>query len=284
MNIKPVSSDLYLIELDTFITRAFSFRVHVPFYRGVLIDSGFHWKRQALVESVEAIDMEIQAVMNTHAHEDHIGGNAAIVERFDVPVYAPAPSIPAIAHADQVPYTLTRRLMWGRPVPCDPDPADGAISGESGTLELLHTPGHSEFHHCVYDPERQWLFSGDLFLTKRPQFCAFYSNYSDLIQSIEDVLEYDIGRMFCYHRGEISKPRKALQEKRDYLISFCEDVRRQREEGKTIEQISTDLMGQEPFLLRMFGGEFSQLNVIRAALKASGEGYARSPYRIRDNK
>lgn len=30
---------------------------------------------------------------------------------------------------------------------------------------VLHTPGHSNDHICLLEPDEGWLFSGDLFLS-----------------------------------------------------------------------------------------------------------------------
>jgi glyoxylase-like metal-dependent hydrolase (beta-lactamase superfamily II) len=40
-------------------------------------------------------------------------------------------------------------------------------TGEGDYLELIETPGHSTDHHVVRAPGRGWLFSSDLYITKR---------------------------------------------------------------------------------------------------------------------
>ena len=59
-----------------------------------------------------------------------------------------------------------RRLAWGR----RPRLEAGALGPGLRTRELrfdvLETPGHSPDHVCLWEPERGWLFTGDLFLAE----------------------------------------------------------------------------------------------------------------------
>jgi hydroxyacylglutathione hydrolase len=44
-------------------------------------------------------DLTLVAILNTHHHADHVGGNAALLERFDVPVFGPErEAIPGVTH------------------------------------------------------------------------------------------------------------------------------------------------------------------------------------------
>ena len=72
-------------------------RAVAPFYKNgfvvgcgrtrqaVLIDPGDEVDQ--LLASVRDLDVDVQAVLLTHAHVDHITGVAAAKEAFDVPVY-----------------------------------------------------------------------------------------------------------------------------------------------------------------------------------------------------
>jgi hydroxyacylglutathione hydrolase len=44
-------------------------------------------------------DLTLVAILNTHHHADHVGGNAALLERFDVPVFGPErEAIPGVTY------------------------------------------------------------------------------------------------------------------------------------------------------------------------------------------
>jgi hydroxyacylglutathione hydrolase len=72
--------------------------------------------------------LALTAILNTHHHGDHVGGNAALLDRRAVPVYGPArESIPGLTHA----------LAEG-------DRID--VPGIGCRLSVLDVPGHTAGH------------------------------------------------------------------------------------------------------------------------------------------
>ncbi len=101
----------------------------------------------------------LKLVVSTHRHWDHIGDNAAVVERTGALLLAHGldrhgleqPTFSAI----QPPFPL---------IPSVPalDLAEGSrIRFGSVTLEVLHTPGHTEGSVCLLAEGERLLFSGD---------------------------------------------------------------------------------------------------------------------------
>jgi len=44
-------------------------------------------------------NLKLVAILNTHHHNDHVGGNAALLREFSIPVYGPGnESIPTVTH------------------------------------------------------------------------------------------------------------------------------------------------------------------------------------------
>jgi hydroxyacylglutathione hydrolase len=86
-------------------------------------------------------NLQLVAILNTHHHNDHVGGNAALLREFPVPVYGPAhESIP----------TLTHRLREGDNVQLAEFPL---------SFNVLDIPGHTAGHIAYYGANL--LFCGD---------------------------------------------------------------------------------------------------------------------------
>lgn len=57
----------------------------------VVIDTGLdRTAANRILRAAAALGAPVRAVLNTHAHADHFGGNAQILRKSTVPVYAPA--------------------------------------------------------------------------------------------------------------------------------------------------------------------------------------------------
>lgn len=90
---------------------------------------------------LDRLGLELEAILVTHHHSDHIGGLASLVAELGVPVFGPAD--PRIA-------SISRRLGDGDSLSL----LDGAM-----TLRVLAVPGHTETHIAYYGDGI--LFPGD---------------------------------------------------------------------------------------------------------------------------
>ena len=111
----------------------------------VLIDPGD--EVDELVAAVRDLDVEVQAVLLTHAHVDHITGVAAAKEAWSVPVY--------LHRDDQFLYDMAvqQGAMFGFKVR-QPPPVDAYYDGSPirfGDYEVRihHTPGHCPGGVCL---------------------------------------------------------------------------------------------------------------------------------------
>lgn len=122
----------------------------------VLIDPGGETDR--VLETARRLNADIQAILITHGHIDHIGGlNEAIA----------ATGAPVWLHPDDI--WLFEQGMFGGPAVGVPDGAtllaDGDVIEAAGMrFDVLHTPGHSPGHVCFWVPDAgdPLLVGGDL--------------------------------------------------------------------------------------------------------------------------
>ncbi len=114
--------------------------------RALLIDPAAQVER--IIEQVEADDLRVELIVNTHPHGDHTGGNlkAKAATGANIAVHRDAAPILENALSPGM-----ARMIGGEPSP----PADRLLEDEEvisvGTLRLrvIHTPGHSPGGICL---------------------------------------------------------------------------------------------------------------------------------------
>ena len=127
----------------------------------VVVDAGDEAHR--ILATVDRLGVSVQAVVNTHAHLDHVGALADVVQSLKVPV---------LMHREEMPiYEMigAQAAMFGMPEPCtvaiDRFVEDGEellIGNVKG--EFLLSPGHSPGSVCIRfrDETPQRVIAGDV--------------------------------------------------------------------------------------------------------------------------
>lgn len=125
--------------------------------RAVLIDPGDEGAR--LVGEVRAARVELEAIWLTHAHLDHIGGIAAVLREWPVPVWLHPLDRPL--YDDGAKHAAIYEVPFEQPPPPDRDLAEGQALTLGGLqFDVLHVPGHSPGHVAFHG--YGMLFGGDV--------------------------------------------------------------------------------------------------------------------------
>ena len=159
----------------------------------VIIDPGCYYpqEEQTLKQFVEDNKLNINHILNTHLHFDHIFGNNFAEETFGVA---------AKAHNADMPWLLQigRRLasfgiQYNKSVnPIKPEnflQEGDTVSFGRHTFNILHIPGHSPGSLVYYCKEENILFCGDvLFKGSLGRYDFADSNGTALVQGIRQKL------------------------------------------------------------------------------------------------
>jgi glyoxylase-like metal-dependent hydrolase (beta-lactamase superfamily II) len=155
--------------------------------RGVIVDPGDEADR--LLEAVQALGIQVEAILVTHTHFDHIGAVAPVAQATGAPVWCPEIERQVLANImDYVP--------WPGFGPFESYQADHTVTGGE-TLELagmkievLFTPGHSPGHVTYAVEDEPALFSGDvLFQGSVGRVDLPGGDWPTLLSSIEMLVE-----------------------------------------------------------------------------------------------
>jgi glyoxylase-like metal-dependent hydrolase (beta-lactamase superfamily II) len=128
----------------------------------IIVDPGDEPER--LLQTVEALGVQLEAILITHCHFDHIGAVAPVAKATGAPVYCPQIETPVLGDI----------MRWVPPGfgPFESQQAEHTLAGgERLTLagmdiEVLFTPGHSPGHLSYAiapaGARERALFSGDV--------------------------------------------------------------------------------------------------------------------------
>ncbi|ODS37384.1 MAG: hypothetical protein A7316_07625 [Candidatus Altiarchaeales archaeon WOR_SM1_86-2] len=168
-----------------------------------LIDSGMSPDMvQRICALLDEVKVEIDMLINTHCHHDHIANNHVFKKRFrDMSIGMHALDAAEVESVN-VPSLLS--YLFGREFnkfKVDRKLEDGdVISLGEMKLEVIHTPGHSKGGICLYDKERRALFSGDTIFADGIGRTDFQGgSFESLKESVEKILKLDVKHLYPGH-------------------------------------------------------------------------------------
>jgi hydroxyacylglutathione hydrolase len=160
----------------------------------VMVDAGLGLDEH-IVEYVKKKNLEIDLLINTHCHIDHIGG-----DRFFRTIAASEKDAPDIETGSEK--TVAEWVFpsfQGFPISKILLEGDVVETG-SFSLQVIETPGHTEGSICLYEKKTKSLFSGDtVFRDGIGRMDLPTGSEDDMKASLKRLLGFDIGTIYPGH-------------------------------------------------------------------------------------
>jgi glyoxylase-like metal-dependent hydrolase (beta-lactamase superfamily II) len=231
---------------------------------GLLIDSGPPSLSHELVKVLK--DLNVDQIIITHAHEDHIGGLHRLRKHYpDAKIYASPLSVALIQDPDRLNQHLYRRLLWGIPWAVeDVQPLPLRIETEQYNFRVIETPGHSHDHVSFFETKHRWLFTGDAFIGGMDRAWAREFEMFGIISSLRTMAALRPERLYPSSGNVRRTALPELHGKIAQLLGLCRDVARLDKLGLPTDVIVEKLLGGESRMRFWTQGHFSGGNLIQA--------------------
>jgi glyoxylase-like metal-dependent hydrolase (beta-lactamase superfamily II)/8-oxo-dGTP pyrophosphatase MutT (NUDIX family) len=241
---------------------------HNPAY---LLDPGTGYAEQqqllfALLDDFRGEGGQLQAIVLTHHHPDHVGAASACAARYDLPIYAHA----LTAQALQGQLAISRHLHDGDRLEL------GTAPDNNGPwyLEAVHTPGHASGHLAFYERRYRLLFAGDMVSTLSSVVIAPPDgNLAVYLHSLERLRALDCRLLLPGHGSASARPQQTIDETIAHRVKREEQLLAALGSApRGVKELSQDLYKGLPAQM-MF---FAELQVLAGLQKLRDDGRAQS--------
>lgn len=224
---RSITPDLYLLEG---IRIANVYLISAP--QGLtLVDSGTSGAAKPIAAQLALAGYalkDLRQLVITHAHADHTGSAAEIVQQSGAKVLADKDEVAYIDATAAMPTqspvmrTLTRlsALIMPNPPGLKVDIAleDGQEIPNTGGYIAVHAPGHTPGSMCLYHPQRRILIAGDALFNRSPMTmqkglrepaAMISSDIRQARESIRKLAALDVDILLCGHGEPILQNARA---------------------------------------------------------------------------
>lgn len=195
----PHCSHVYLVKGDS---------------KNVLIDTGLKGNFPRLVEGLTKVGLkasDIDLVISTHEHFDHVGGNLFFNETALTAAHRYAATkielqdeyvVHSAVHGEEI--IKTKFHIWLE---------DRTLIDIGNTkLKVFHTPGHTSGCICIMEPFKGFMFTGDtVFADGVISKISESGSYGDYINSLSILTTMKIRRIFPGHGKMCEDPDDSIQ-------------------------------------------------------------------------
>ena len=169
--------------------------------KAIVIDPGDEAPR--LLAAIDELGVDVEAILLTHTHVDHVGAVTPVAEATGATVYCPVLEVPMLA--DIMAFTPIPGIGPYEGYDADETLAGGEHLEIAGfDIDVLFTPGHSIGHLTYSIPDEAALLSGDvLFQGSVGRVDLPGGDWPTLAQSLQLLVDSHPGETVVYpgHMG-----------------------------------------------------------------------------------
>lgn len=155
-----------MIQITSFVFSPFSENTYVLYdetKEAVIIDPGclMQSEKETLANFITEKGLKVTALLQTHAHLDHVFGSAFVKRKYGVKMYMHKKELPVLEAVE------SRCKLWGipgfEPVEADAflDEGDKVTFGQS-SLDVVFVPGHAPGHIAFICHPQKFVIGGDV--------------------------------------------------------------------------------------------------------------------------
>lgn len=226
----------------------------IPVYRlgdgrAIMIDSGWDYDGENIIELLESENLRLVAVLTSHAHPDHAGNHWLLREHFGAELY-----MTAYASATcQDPVTMFNMLhartgfrgirdrmknlfAADHIIPWE----DGELSVEGATFRYLKTHGHCSEHLAFITPDNvaylgDAILSKEIMATARMHYCNCLEVY---LESVEKIGRLNCDKYIIAHNGVVDDIRETVQVCIDTVAQRAQVLRYLAKTPATVDELA----------------------------------------------
>jgi hydroxyacylglutathione hydrolase len=156
-----------MVHVEQFTFNGFQENTYVLFDengKGIIVDPGCYERQEEsdLLSFIEQRQIEIVAVLNTHAHIDHILGNQFVTSHFGVDLYLHEKDLNTLRSVESYAHVYGFNAYKVSPEPTQFLEDGQMLSFGEIDLKVLFTPGHAPGHVVFYCEKGKFVINGDV--------------------------------------------------------------------------------------------------------------------------
>lgn len=197
-----------------------------------LFDTGFGSdieETESLIEQTGIQVSDLDLIVNTHYHSDHVGGNHYLQQRYGTKIAAHKWDACLINKVDRETGCAEYLDQPIEQYEVDIILEEGSeINTGNKTFQVIHTPGHTLGHISFYEPNDEILIVGDLFhrddLGWLNIFREGVSAINRSVESLEKLKELPIKIAYSGHGSPITQPIQTIERAIDRLNRWASNT------------------------------------------------------------